>query len=424
MRIKLRTFLSIYFMLFYLTACGGGNSSPPDTSIPKDPPTAERILFKGTGELGIFDPSIVEDPGSGRIWMSYSSVDTSMFYVSTLYWTVSLRLAYSDDNGVNWQDAGVIVAPKVETLVGPMKENHPTGSIPADSQGIWQNETSSIIYDPSAPVAERWKLIWHQYLNANLTSYFADHGWIAMKMASTPLGLATATPVKLFGGAGLQADGSNTGSPVFSPIGGMPVIQLNADLSRSIEAADLAELNLCIFAEPALYANKSAVYLTIYCADASSIPTSGKVTEYVVHFRCSNPCTMTSASNWEYLGRLLTPADALASTGDHYYQAPALVEKNGKAYLIVSPVNNALSDERYSGCRVYEFTDINSNQLRRINGELVEVARVDGDANIHNGACGAYSGLDGGIVFSQLGAIETRGTADMFKIYKGQVSLP
>jgi len=30
------------------------------------------------------------------------------------------------------------------------------------------------IFDPSAPVAERWKLIWHQYLNANLTSFFTD----------------------------------------------------------------------------------------------------------------------------------------------------------------------------------------------------------------------------------------------------------
>ena len=86
-----------------------------------------------------------------------------------------------------------------------MAENHPTGSIPAGSQGIWQSETSTLIYDPAATPAERWKLIWFQYLNANLTSFFADHSWIAMKTASTPLGLLTATPVKLFGGAGYNS---------------------------------------------------------------------------------------------------------------------------------------------------------------------------------------------------------------------------
>ncbi len=227
------------FLLFFLTACGGGDSSSADA------PSPVRITFSGAGSLGVFDPSVSRDHGTGRLWMSYSSVDTSIYYVSSLYWAVSIRLAYSDDNGVSWQDAGVVVSPKVETLLGPMTESHPRTSIPANSQGIWQSETSSLIYDPSAPVAERWKLIWFQYLNANLTSYFVDHGWIAMKMASTPLGLSTATPVKLFGGVGLQFDGTNTGPPVFSPTGGMPAIQLNTDIAQSLGGTNLAELNSC-----------------------------------------------------------------------------------------------------------------------------------------------------------------------------------
>jgi len=407
----MKTLLTTLFLLFFLTACGDGGSSSSAAA-----PTPERITISGAGDLGIFDPSVTRDPGTDSLWMSYSSVDTSIYYVSSVYWAVSVRLAYSDDNGISWQDAGVVVAPKVETSVGPMTEAHPTADIPADSQGIWQSETSSLIYDPSAPVAERWKLIWFQYLNANLTSFFADHSWIAMKMAPTPLELATATPVKLFGGAGLQSDGSNTGAPVYSPTGGMPAIQLNTDLTQSLGGANLTDLNLCVFAEPGLHATNSAVYLAIFCADAISIP----ITEYLVYFRCNSPCNMTSSASWEYLGRLLTPADAQAATGDDHYQAPALVEKNGKTYLIVTPVNTALGN-RYNGCRVYEFIDVNSKQLRRSNGKLVEVARIDGDTSTHNGACAAYSGLDGGILLSQF---ELTSTAETFKVYKSQKSLP
>ncbi len=408
-------------MLFLLTACGGGGGSSPVTTTtqptPPPPPVPERVIFSGAGDLGIFDPSVTLDPGTGRLWMSYSSVDTSSYYLASLYWGVSIRPAFSDDNGASWQDSGSVVAANVEAIVGPLIEAHPTGDIPVNSKGIWQSETSSLVYGPSAPLAERWKLIWHQYLNANLTSFFVDYAWIAMKMAATPAGLATATAVKLFGGVGLQAQNSITSSPVFAPIGGAPVIQLNKGITKSVGGANLTELDWCIFTEPGLHATSSAVYLAIYCADAATLP----LTEYLVYFRCNSPCNITSAASWEYLGRLLSPTDAQAATSDHHYQAPALVEKNGKIYLLVTPVDTSASAARYNGCRVYELTDINSNQLKRNNGALVEVARVDGDANSHNGACEAYSGIDGGILLSQFG---TAGAADAFQIYKSQISLP
>ena len=405
----------ILFIFFFLSACGsGGSSSALSLTL-----TPERVTFSGAGDLGIFDPSVSRDPATGRFWMCYSSVNTSPNYASTLYWAVSIRLAYSDDNGVSWQDAGVAVSPAVERTadLGPMSAvGYPSGTVPAGSTGIWQSETSSLIYDPSAPVGEEWKLIWHQYLHANSTSLFADYAWITMKMASTPLGLDTATPVKLFGGIGLQAQNSITGSPVFSPTTGVPAIQLNTDITQSVGGANLTDLNACIFAEPGLYATNSAVYLATFCADASTVP----ITEYQVSFRCASPCNMTDARSWEYLGRLLTPPDALAATGDHHFQAAALVEKNGKTYLMVTPVDTSLSD-RYNGCVLYEFTDVDTNQLRRNVGQLAEVAVIDGVAGTHNGACAAYRGLVGGILFSQF---EPASTAETFNIYKSQVELP
>jgi len=49
------------------------------------------------------------------------------------------------------------------------------------------------------------------------------------------------------------------------------------------------------------------------------------------------------------------------------------------------------------------------------------VARIDGDSGTHNGACAAYSGLEGGVLLSQF---EASAVAETFNIYKSQVMLP
>jgi hypothetical protein len=396
-------------------ACSGGSSSSTPSN-PETAPQPERISIAGAGDLGIFDPSLARDPASNRLWMSYSSVETSNFYPPEQYWGVSIRLAFSDDNGSSWQDAGVELATRVETQVGPMPVGPASPAIAANSDGIWQSETSTLRYDPGAAAGERWKLLWFQYLHAGQHSYFADYSWIALKMAATPLELATAMPIKLFGGAGLQAANTNAGAPVFAPIGGAPALQLNTDLTRSVAGADRAELSLCIFAEPGLHTTASAIYLSIYCADASTAP----ITEYLVYFRCSSPCNITGAASWEYIGRLLTPADAAVAGADHHYQAPALVQQNGKTYLLATPVDTSTGD-RYNGCRVYEFTDINSNQLRRDGGEPLQITRVDGAAGSHHGACAVIAGLDGGILLSQF---SPTATPETFRIFRSQVVLP
>jgi hypothetical protein len=66
-------------------------------------------------------------------------------------------------------------------------------------------------------------------------------------------------------------------------------------------------------------------------------------------------------------------------------------------------------------------TDIDSNQLRRASGNLVEVARVDGVAGSHNGACATLSGLDGGLLLSQF---KSTASPETFRIFNSQVSLP
>ncbi len=376
----------------------------------------ERITFAGGGELGIFDPSIARDPGTGRLWMSYSAVDESRFYDPSIYWGVSIRLAYSDDNGITWQDAGVAVSTFSEHIVGPLPITNPAPPIDADSNGIWQSETSTLIYDPSASEAERWKLLWFQYLHADGTSYFLDYSWLAMKAAATPPELATATAVKLFAGFGLQTNGQNTGAPAFSPIGGPPAIHLNSDLTRAPAGVDLTDLLTCVFAEPGLHATNSAVYLSVFCAELG--PTTN---HYIEHFRCPSPCDIDNAASWEYLGRVLSPVDAAAAAGSDHFQAPAFVEQNNKTFLMVTPVDVTVGN-RYDGCRVYEFANIDSGELARDGGgDLIEIQQIAGRTGTHHGACAAFSGLQGGIIFSQFDPADAPET---FRIFKSQLSLP
>ncbi len=96
----------------------------------------------------------------------------------------------------------------------------------------------------------------------------------------------------------------------------------------------------------------------MFCTDAAALP----ITEYLAYFKWASPCSMTDAAGWEYPGRLLTPADAQTATGDDHFQAPALVEKNGNTYLLVTPVDTSV-DNRYNGCRIYEFDNMDTGRL-------------------------------------------------------------
>ena len=148
-------------VVLLLAGCDSGNSGSNNNTTPTPPP--ERIFFANGGQLGIFDASITRDPLTGYLWMSYSTVNLSFYYPPPLpvpYWAVGIRLAYSDDDGESWTDAGINVAPVDEPPagVGPMTVAATSPVIDAGSEGIWQSETSALIYEPgNTNVNERWK---------------------------------------------------------------------------------------------------------------------------------------------------------------------------------------------------------------------------------------------------------------------------
>jgi hypothetical protein len=391
MRQTLKSLLGIYALGAVLLLFGC-HSSPDGGSGSPAPASPERIAFAGVGTHGIFDPSITLDPGNGRLWMSYSAVDPSVSWPTQNYDVVSTRLAYSDNNGSTWTDTGSVVNNFLDVTL-PLA--------PPNDAGTWTSEVSQLIYDPGATASERWKLLWHHYLNINNSRHF-EHGWIAMKMASTPENLATAPEIKLFGGYLYDAGNNTAGGNSRSPVGGAPLIQLDTALDPA--------LNTCVFTEPGMYATGGALYLSLLCVRLSD---SNRL---IAMLKCSSPCNTGAAASWSYLGTALQKSDAAAFGFDAGFSASGMFESAGSIYLVATPVQTvgAPWSDYYSGCRVFRFANIDSALLQKSGAQPILVGSVDGMPGTFNGACAFHASANGGgVLYSELNTSVT----DRFRIF-------
>lgn len=380
----------LFLLMTALSVIGCGSSSDGGGST-QAPATTERLSFAGVGSHGIFDPSVTLDPGNGRLWMSYSAVEPSLSWPAQNIDVVATRLAYSDNSGMTWTDSGAIVSDFLDVTI-PL-------AAPNDA-GTWVNEVSQLIYDPGALATERWKILWHHYLTVNGNRLF-EHGWIAMKTASTPEALAAAPEIKLFGSY-LYDPGNNTaGGSSRSPVGEAPLIQLD-----TLDPA----LNTCLFTEPGLYAVNEALYLSLQCEHLSD---SNRL---IVLFKCASPCDTGNAANWSYLGTLLQKSDATTFGFDSGFAASGLFASAGSVYLVVTPVQTSGAPwvDYYSGCRVFEFADIDTALLQKNGSQLILIGSIDGTTGSFNGACGYHaSASQSGMLHSELKTSVT----DRFQIF-------
>ena len=367
------------------SSSGGGNNSSATAS-------PERIVFAGVGVYGIFDPSVALDPANGRLWMSYSAVESSLSWSAQNVYGIATRLAYSDDNGKTWTDSGMIVSNFLDV-------NLPLA--PPNDAGTWTNEVSQLIYDPNATAAERWKILWHHYLVVNGSRRF-EHGWIAMKTASNPEDLAAAPEIKLFGGYGYDPGNNTAGGSSRSPIGGAPLIQLDTALNSA--------LNTCVFTEPGMYTSSGALYVSLQCehlADANRL---------IVLLKCASPCNTASASSWSYLGTVLQKSDAAAFGFDSGFAASSMFTAAGSVYLVVTPVKTGGAPwaDYYSGCRIFKFADIDTALLQKTGAQPTLIGSVDGTSGSFNGACSYHASTSqSGLLYSELRTSVT----DKFQIF-------
>jgi hypothetical protein len=317
----------------------------------------KQITFSNVSDHGIFDPSLTKDPSSQRIWMSYSEVNDYAY--NALNHAINTRLAYSDNHGEDWTDSGTVI-----------NQSDPLGPVAPDNFKNWAYEVSSICYDPGAPIAERWKLMFHRYLCYNSDRLF-QFGWIGIRTASSPDGVWSAER-KLFSGSLYDN--------VVDPILGAPEVKLDKLHT---------DLNGCLaFSEPGLLATDTALYCTMLGAEGSS--TSGRI----ILLKYPH-----SAGVWGYCGTFILNCTDGPLLGYDGFSAPSLFKKDNKYYLMVTPQKA----DKYLGTFIFEITDLDNAVIKRNSGVPVIVKSITGRPGGHNGAAGYIpESYASGIIYSDV----------------------
>jgi hypothetical protein len=372
-----------------LAACSSGGGA---TSGSASGSGATAIEVAGAPAAnGVFDASLTED-GAGALWMSYSAVNVSPN--DPLLPQVGTRLARSADQGRHWTDAGV--APN-----SPLDVRVPDGQ-GGNTWATWQYEVSRLLYDPYATDAnQRWKLLWHRYLQADLggsAQRLFQHGWIGLATAPSASGPWSGER-KLFAGAAYD--------PVNDATLGIPEYNLAALY------AGAGQLGACLaFTEPGMLATASGIYISLKCA-------TGAATGKVILLRCGNAF---AAGSCVYRGDLLADgeAQAFAPSGESYdgFSASELVAAGGANYLFVTPTQSP--GDQYRGCLVFAVQNLEAATLVRDAGNRpLAVKRIGGASSFH-GACGYAAGASAsGIIYG-----EYRTGAPSFRLYGSGVTLP
>jgi Tol biopolymer transport system component len=333
-------------------------------------PTPVKLTIQGDAPgLGIFDPSLEYDE-AGVGWMSYSAVTSP-----TSPDRVSTHLARSDDKGATWKFVAEINTAVNDTIT----------INGAPITGVWQQEVSTLVYDPSDPDPQRrWKLYWHEYFATANDRKFVTHGWIAVRYAPQPQG-PWSPRLRLFGGP--QIDTTN-----------YPVV-MNLSALHSTLNTGLA------YSEPGSIVAHGDLYMSLLCAQV--LPATNK--NVLIRSR-------DHGHTWEFVATLADAADATA-LDETSFSASDLFRQGDKFYLMLTPLRSRGEPEpSYSGCHFFEFADLASGRLKRdAQGRLLSALYIEGDANRFRGACGYdQQNTGGGILLSELHLEAT----DRFQIFK------
>jgi hypothetical protein len=363
--------------------------------------TFTEITIPGQPDHGIFDPSIAGD-GAGTFYMSLSGVAANTPGESFPLHAVRTYLAVSANQGKSWRLSGVI-NPDIAVALGQ-----------APFAGRWQSEVSALLHDPLAPVQSRWKLVWHQYLNAAGQRKFED-GWIAYKEAATPAGLAAAKPVKLFTAAAYDPVNDTSTGWTRSPIAGPGV--------NKVQTLDAALASCVAVSEPGLLPKPDALYMSLVCYKPDPAGQTGAVSS-VIMLRCARPCNAAAPGAWKYVGTALTLSDAKA-LGLNMFSASDLFSTGGYDYVMASPVADTPVAGAYKGCVAFRFANIGSGQVERaVNGVPVPIVSTSTDNASFNGACTFLpAGASKGLLIGRVNFLNTRAGPDAtFHLFRSNVS--
>jgi hypothetical protein len=355
---------------------------------------AERALVVSGDDSpsGIYDPSVLVS--GAHAWLAYSSVDYHLDAQDHRVQDVGIRLARSDDAGATWTFVRTVAAPSADVSVADPLPGHPVCGA-ATCTGHWVHETAWLVEDPTAPAAERFLLLAHQYFlyppdatvdGKSATQYHL--GAIVAWTAASPgeLGAAPARTV-------LRWDLT----PAVHFTGGQNV---NA----------LPGLEGCLaVAEGSATARGGGLDLALTCPYGSGSPTPQKV----VLLRSTD-----HARTFSLVATLLEPSDASELPGASFFTAPALLAAADAApVLVVTPSFGGV----YGGCAVIPFADPATGTLRRKENGKPAVIRLDPTAaGTMGGACAVARALPAvGLLRTEASRLAPADWPPVFRILRG-----
>lgn len=395
--------LTLLMLSSIVSGCGGGSSNgsdpPAEGGTSAGGSTPQTITFDCTDGLacpqivaagdpaytlpnttdpgpfsGLADPSLRKDPDSSRLWMSYSYVglhlDGAFPYIVTPY--VSVHLAYSDDNGKNWQH----------------------------SAGIWE---SSAGIDQGATTDNGYSI--HEVSTMTPFSRNSSTEWFGLHLRYF---LKQGDPIekrkgdsfhyRLARGAAPAVLGTGTEAVLSNPL---TAAGWGPDLNLTTLAPELSVCDL--WGEPALFQEGSKLYLLAECIalDFSTNPATRQYNEEFNAVFATDVTADLAAFNWQYVGKITTNAEDAAALGVNVLtQVDIARARDGRMILIVTPTNDTSGGSvNHQGCRVLEIASLDPPQLVHNNdGSLRVRADIRSSDSESAGLCAYDPASDTGII--------------------------
>lgn len=316
--------------------CTEGAKWCPAVEIQGDPLATlnDRMLSPFRGNA---DPTLRQDPVTGRLWMAYSWPNVHVLGLRKLVPSVDVHLAHSVDGGRTWQSDGPLWPSQPDTDRGGSGE-----------AGYTVHEVANLL-----PVKTERGVTWFA---ARLDYFLPENGGykrmqahsfrIRVMQADSPKELADA-PAATLGSVG-TADGWD----------------VDTDLSKL--AAAVRDCGL--WNEPALYFENSTLYLALRCMvfDGRSGKNPNEEASSLVVF-ATHPSGDVRQWKWRYVGKLAGSAEAKDLGGEGLTQVDLARGADGRLLAIVTPEKSGASplDADHQGCRVVEVRSIDPPALAR-----------------------------------------------------------
>ena len=390
-----------FALLMTLAACGSNGGGTTDSSIASDTPrpvdasidaapavtdvdpaTASLISVAGTPAVngGLSDVALSYPAGAASGVMTYTAVAYSPTAIA-----LTTRIASSADHGTTWTYVADVNHVAATSLPVNDTTECPTGSCP----GFIINEVSTVIEDPSDPVASRhWKVFTHRYFVSTQTGTPVikyQYGHIAMYTAPAPAGPWSA-PQPVIGWPSAAPFSSQGASELTTAIPGM---------------ADCVVLT-----EPSAMISGNQILLAVGCI---ALP---------VNIRIELLSSSDHGATFTRVGTLVTANDSTALGGTApRVNAAHLFEAGGVPYVLASPGD---SNGAYLGCALLQL-DAQHAILRNADGSPHVVRYIEAPGQPQSGACAFAAGASAtGFVMN----IPTLTPAPLWRVYRTGIPAP